>query len=421
MSDSRRMPGLDEVPPKSFFERYGFGLILSAALTALLLWLDMEVVTHPDMGYGGIALALVAIFVGGPLAVALLITWSVYMIRSRGNMPGKAHLLMFVPPLLSLFVIPLADDIRTSDAERFRDAHPAMTEIHVNLSGKPLWLAPDVLASVGSTTSIQMPMKPAPWASFVSFTRYPDSTSLSSGAFPYDGVRLRDGVSTYTYGTGETNGQGNANGRSVSLVQLPYPDLQPLASLKDRGVPVVHQYFHYGDRVEVAPTLNPPVSDDELRGKVPNLVRFYLSHRLPPAIARLEVGGQTLAMGAEGPIEADASCRRAYASAGYALTDLGRALKLRWQTLDNPWQWHEASLTLPALPAAPRGMPTSLPSVLLYFPGGDRVSAERFQMWRLEDGRSGLQATGLPADVQADQVCGSAVDAYGPQVVTLPH
>ena len=403
--------------------RYGFGLGVSFALTALLLWIDVEVVSHPDMGYGGLLYIWVAIFIGAPLAVALVIAWLVYMVKSRGNLPGRVHLLMIVPPLLSLFVIPLADDIRQAGADRFSERHPAIHETHVNLSGRPLWLAPGVDGSTSSGAPPEMPMRPGPSATFVSFTRYPDDLSLKAGSFPYDGTRLREGIETYAYGTGDAEASAKGGGRTVPLVRLAYPDLHELTPYAPEQELLVYQYFHYGDRVEVAPGLASamPSHQDEPIRKVPRLVAFYLSRRIAPAIARVEVNGQTLAIGDGEPVAVDIECRRAYASAGYALVDPAASLKLRWQTLDDPWHWHEASLTLPPLRASTAGRPASFPSVLLYFTGGDRVAAERFQLLRLEDDRKGLMASGLPAGVPVAETCGSAMDGYDPDSVTLLH
>lgn len=403
--------------------RYGFGLGLSVALTALLLWIDVEVVSHPDMGYGGLLYIWAAIFIGAPLAVALVITWLVYMVKAGGKVPGRVHLLMFVPPLLSLFVIPVADDIRRADAERLSERHPAIEETHVNLSGRPLWLAPGVDGSTSSGAPPEMPMRPAPLARFVSFTRYPNDEGLKSGSFPYDGTRLRDGIATYTYGAGDAGDQAKASARTVPLVRLPYPDLHELTPYVPEQELVVYQYFHYGDRVEVAPGLAPamPSNQDELLRKVPRLAKFYMSRRIAPAIARVEVNGQTLAIGDDEPITVDAECRRPYASIGYALLDSAASIKLRWQTLDDPSHWHEASLALPPLRTSTAGKPASFPSVLLYFTGDDRVAAERFQLLRLDDDRKGLLASGLPAGVPAAETCGSAMDGYDPETVTLLH
>ncbi len=421
MSDGPQSPIERTAEARPSFGKYWLGLALSLALTGLLLWIDVSMLSHRDVGYGAIAYMLAAIFIGAPLAVALVITWLIYMARAHGRLPGRVHLLMFVPPLLSLLVIPVGEDIRRADADQFSERHPAIQETHVNLSGRPLWLAPDVNGSTSSGAPPAMPMRPGPWARFVSFTRYPDAQALNAGSFPYDGTRLRDGIDTYSYGTGDAQDQFKAGGRTVPLVRLPYPDIHELTPYESEHVLLVYQYFHYGDRVEVAPGLaNMALStQDALLRNAPHLVKFYMSNRVAPAIARVEVNGQTLAVGSDGPIEADAQCRYAYTPIGYALLDLGASLKLRWQTLDDPGHWREASLTLPPLRAEATGVPTSFPSVLLYFTGDGHVAAERFQLLKLDGDRSGLLATGRPAGVPAGETCGSAVDGYNPASGTL--
>lgn len=416
-------------PPPPSLQRYWLGLALSAAVTALLLWIDVAVISHPDMGYGGIFYLLAAMFIGGPLAMALLVTWLVYMFRARGNLPRRVHLWMWMPPLLSLFVIPVASGIQRVDAADFSERHPPILETHVNLSGRPLWLGPDVQGTDSSGALPERPLRPWPEARFVSFTRYPGKDELVAGTFPYDGTRLRDGIDTYAYGVPDPGGEPKSGGPSVPLIRLPYPDLHELTPYESEDSLLVYQYFHYGDRVEVAPAIArmAATTEDKLLHKVPRLVEFYASNRTL-AIARAEVNGQALAVGASGPIAADPACQRAYIPIGYALVDPGAPLKLRWQTLDDPtqgnptqdspWHWHEASLTLPPWKTSKRGIAVSFPSVLLYFTGGDGVAAERFELLELGD-RRGLLATGRPAGVPADKVCGSAADGYGPGVRVL--
>ncbi|WP_199030809.1 hypothetical protein [Ralstonia sp. ASV6] len=401
--------------------RYWFGMVLGIALGLWLGGLSLAAVLTPNLGYGAIGLVMLAIFVGGPLAAALVITWIVYMAKARGSLPGRIHAVMFAPPLLAMCIVPAAMEMESANARRFSDAHPAIHETHVNLSGGPLWLAPDVDGNNASDAPPKMPMEPGPNARFVSLTRYPDRAGVAAGTFPYDGAHLRASIDTYTYGSSNPEGWSTTNGRTVPLVRLPYPDLHKVSRFVPEPWVLVHQYFHYGDHVEMAPSLNlgAASTEDALIGKVGNLVQFHLSNHVAPVIVRLEVNGQTLVLGRNGAIEANTHCTWAYTRAGEALVDLGTPLKLRWQTRDDPGHWHEASLNMPALRAAPRGAPVSLPSVLLYFTGKGYVAAERFQLFEAGGDRRALLASGLPASVPADETCGSAIDAFNPEVVTL--
>ena len=400
--------------------RYWPGMLVGIALGLWLGALSLMAVFTPHLDYGLIVLLLLAVAVGGPLAVILLIVWFVYMTKARGHLPGRVHGLMFGPPLLALSIVPISMEVEQWQSQRFSDAHPAIHETHVNLSGRPLWLAPEVSGNDSSGAPPRMPMRPGPWAQFVSFSRYPGKDEVAAGTFPYAGVQLRAGIQTYVYGVPNEDGWSTAKGHAVPLVRMPYPDLHEVARHQPEPWVLVYEYFHYGDHVEVAPSLSLQAASNEegLIGKVDRLVQFKLSNHVAPAIARLEVNGQNLVLGRDGSIKPDTDCHWANTPAGEALVDLGASLKLRWQTVDDPAQWHEASLTMPPLRTVASGTPASLPSVVLYFTSKGQVAAERFQL--LRDGeRSLLLASGLPAGVPADETCGSAADGFNPDTVTL--
>lgn len=69
------------------YRRYLFGIILSIALAGWLATLGIIAVTSPNLGWGIVALITAAIWVGGPVAILLVITWFVYLARDRGLMP----------------------------------------------------------------------------------------------------------------------------------------------------------------------------------------------------------------------------------------------------------------------------------------------------------------------------------------------
>lgn len=404
-------------------ERYGLGIILGVALGLWLGALSLVALFTPHLDYGVIVLLMLAVAVGGPLAVVLLAVWILYLLKARGRLPGKVHGWMFGPPLLALCIMPVSMEWEQSRARGFMDDHPAIYETHVNLSGGPLWLAPDAQGHDVTGSPPPMPLRSGASAQFVSFMRYPRKEDVAAGSFPYDGAHLRSGIDTYTYGLANAaDGWSTERGRTVPLLRLPYPDLHEVTRYEQEQVVLVQQYFHYGDHVELAPSLalRAMSNDEKLLGKVDRLVQFQLSRHAMPAIARLEVNGQTLTPDLHGAIAPDADCTRAFTPAGEALLDLGASLKLRWQTLDDPGHWRTASITLPPLRTVSRGAPASLPSVLLYFTGNDQVAAERFQLLRQGD-RLALLASGLPAGVRRDQTCGSAMDGFDATTVTLLH
>jgi hypothetical protein len=287
-----------------------------------------------------------------------------------------------------------------------------MHETHVNLSHQPLWLKWAGHASTSSGSGPEMPIKPGQQ---VSFTLYPDVEGVESKAFPYDGSRLREGAVTYlAFGPAPGHAEERASsGRDLPLVRLPYPDLRALTRYAPESELLVHQYFHYDDRVEVAPGLKWRMvwADDPLFAKAGALTMFHVSNRLAPAVARVEVNGQTLELAS---ISTDIPCAdmHAYQPAGLALVDPGQPLRVRWQTLDAPGRWREAPVAVPPLRAPARGRDLQLPGVLLYFTSGGQVAVEHFRLLGLPGDQSGLLASGLPAGVPTSETCGSAESRF---------
>lgn len=117
---------------------YLFGIIVSFALATLLASLGLLAVFSDNLGWGMAALLSYGILYGGPLAIVLALTWVAYLVRDRGKVPGRVHALLFLPSLLALLIVPVDDTVRRAGANRFREANPAITENHVNFSGRTL-------------------------------------------------------------------------------------------------------------------------------------------------------------------------------------------------------------------------------------------------------------------------------------------
>lgn len=400
---------------------YRLGIVLSATLAIFLSALSLIALFTPNLDYGVVMLILLAVVIGVPLCIALLVTWFVYDRRAPEGLPLKLHIAMFVPTLAAVSIIPIAGAMESTARAWFSDAHPSIREIHVNMSGRPLWLA------VGATTTysggvLQMPLESGSKAKFVGFTRNPSREEISAGTFPYEGSRLRAGEHVYVYATSDEEGH-PLSIRPRPLVQMPYPDLGRFSSNVRESELLVYQYFHYYDHVEVVPTLD-LIEMSKLKGAArppSHLVSFFLSNLYPPGLARLEVNGQAVVLGRDSNIASEASCYRPRGLAGDALVDIDKPLVIRWQTLGAPERWYEArGVVVPSFGHDAKGViDASVPSVMLYFLGNDMVKAERFQELRLRGDRPALRATGLPAGVSADKACGSAADMFNRSVVTV--
>lgn len=404
------------------YRPYLFGLIRSFALAGWLAALGIIAVSDPTLGWGIIALITAAIWVGGPLAILLIITWIAYLVRDRGQIPGRIHALLIVPTLLALLIYPAYESIEQVKRDGFSAAHPYISETHVNMSGKDLWIDTSPYASTGSGAGPQLPLSAGEPQRFAAFNRYPNASA--STPFPYDGARLRDGITQYAYRTPAELAQTPA----VPLNRLPYPDLKPLRSASGQSDASLlrYLYFHYPDHVDVAPALGrlSGMTEDRLEGnKQKGLVLLKAHNYTPSAIVRLEINGQTLDIGdralkSNAPLPA--ACHDFATPIGGAFVDIDRALTLRWQTLDAPQTWHEATLRVPAFnKPQPVDGESTLMRVQLYFLPDGSVEGERFVQVRLAKGQLGIRATGVPAPAIAYASCGSAFSAFNPQTVKL--
>ncbi len=163
---------------------YWFGIAVSLLLAGLVAFLGVVAVSSDNLGWGMAALLSYGVLFGGPLALVLALTWIVYMVRGRGDVPGRVHALLFLPTLLALLIVPVGDAIEQSRRDRFSEAHPAIAETHVNLSGDTVWL--DMRqASTSMGASPYLEPASAGNRAFSSFRRYPGPSS--GAAFPYEG------------------------------------------------------------------------------------------------------------------------------------------------------------------------------------------------------------------------------------------
>lgn len=399
------------------YRNYRVGIGVSLVLAALIATLSLIAVATPNLGWGIVALATIAIWAGVPLLGLLLLAWLRYMVRQRGHLPGRVHALMFVPTTAAMLIIPLWHSLQSSWDNVTGGARASIAELHVNLSAQPLWLDTSPHASTGSGAGPDLPMQGDTPERFMAFHRYPNAQSDADRAFPYEGGRLKRSVDHYRYATPS----GDRAVTDVPLVRQPYPDLAPFnAAWRHPGTPeVVHIYYHYNDHVEVAPTLarlSGFTADDLERSRFEGLVLFRIHNYGSAPIVRLEVNGTALDIGdtAIARIPAAPEDCTAY---GYpdsaALLSLDAPLQVRWQTIDAPTRWHSARLQVPAYrqPQPLQGQST-LQRVLLYMLPDDALAAERYAEVFEGDTLRGIKASGLPASAAAYALCGSARATY---------
>lgn len=398
---------------------YLFGIIVSFLLAGLLAFLGVVAVSSSNLGWGAAALLAYAVLFGGPLAIVLVLTWIVYLVRDRGNVPGRVHALLFVPTLLAALIVPVGESIEQSRRDSFREANPAIAETHVNLSGRTIWLDTR-LASFNSGGTPYMEPASGEHRNFSSFRRYPRPETLASDEFPYEGARLKEGAARYTYF--DVDGKAGA---SLPLRRLPYPDLGKLRSAYAYGEAglLVYQYFHYADHVEVAPSIarfSGMTEQTMESARIPGLAIFSLENHTPETIARVEIDGQTWDMGSYAARSLLSRPCDPVHGGSPVLLDLEQPVRVRWQALENPQAWHEATVAVPAFSEAGKADPnTGLLRVRLYFLPDGTVAAERYKEIRSRGDKLAIRSTGLPSSAQPYVSCGGAYAGYNPQTVTL--
>ncbi|WP_285319446.1 hypothetical protein [Stenotrophomonas maltophilia group sp. Smal35] len=399
------------------YRPYRVGIGVSLLLAVLIAALSLIAVATPNLGWGIVALATVAIWVGLPLLLVLLLVWLRYMVRQRGRVPGRVHALMFAPTTAALLIVPVWLSLQRSWDSVAGGSRAPIAEMHINLSGQPLWLDTSPYASTGSGAGPDLPMQGDTPERFMAFHRYPNTQSDADRAFPYEDARLKRSVDHYRYATPS----GDRAVTDVPLVRQAYPDTTPFnAGWRRTGTPeLVHLYYHYSDHVEVAPTLArlSGLTADELeRSRFEGLVLFKIHNYGSAPIVRMEVNGTALDIGdraiASIPV-APGDCTAYGYPLGAALLSLDAPLQVRWQAVDAPAHWHSARVQVPAFrqPLPLQGQST-LQRVLLYVLPDGTLAAERYAEVFEGDTLRGIKATGLPTSAATHAVCGSARASY---------
>lgn len=407
-------------------DNYLPGIIISLLLAGWLALLSIAAVTTDDLGWGAIGLLLGALFIGGPLAILLVIFWVVYMRRSRGQLPGRLHALLILPTLCALIIIPIGETIKEQKRNNFIDRYPPISEIHINLSGQDLGLDDEPL-TLASRSEAGPILSAANAERFVELSNYPRPETIQAQTFPYDGGHLKANINTYRYMRAPYYNAPPAH-PPVALRRRPYPDLKGLSKItgESESALLVQLYFHYPDYVELAPAIAGFVSSMNIATKdktAQQPVIFDLYNYLPSPIVRLEVNGQTLDLGDHAAYSTPplpSRCRDFPKPSGAAFVDPGQPLTLRWQTLDQPQRWRMATVEVPGFSRPlPENEKNELNRVLFYFLPDGTVAAERYLEIRSGEGKLAIRATGVPPQAHPYASCGSIYSRYNPEMVKL--
>ncbi len=364
------------------------------------------------------------IFVLGAIVIILGILFITNLIFTVVNIkqhaPPLAYLFAWGPILLALTIALIGNNIKEAKKEAYEQSHPNIEELHINLSGKHLWIS-----ETGAETMLANPPE-----QFSQITRYAGG---GDKMIAYQGSRLAESYKDISIYASNTE---SADDRTVLTLPVfqskTYPDvtsiIPKIGSLSAGFKPteasiLVYQYFYYPDRVEVAPALSLAGSDSmDLWGADVPLVNVNVSNYQAQAIARLEIDGQSLSMKYQSlPIKIDVrNCFGSKLSAPI-LNTLNAPLKVRWQFLEPNPAWHEAVVKVPQFPAL-----KSKPDwkkrdtgVYLYFLKDGSVAAQWQQVVTFKDEKKGIRTTEVSPKLPEPAACGTAEDNWGDETVRI--
>jgi hypothetical protein len=399
-------PAPTGAPVKSFTGGAVVGGLMALVMAGLLL------ISFIDEHYF-FYLLILAVIVLGPLLLLNLVFFAVYLKRRA---PARAYWLMWGPPFGVLAGLwPFISGQQISD-KLFERAHPNIREVHVNLSGHSLWLDPESTVNDAKGAGELPGNQPG---HFASFTRYAQTYYGKDRMLAYSGSRLAADFTSQRVFPGEP-AETAALLRPVVLA-APYPDLARFLSRErispqDEAGFLVYLYYHYADRVEVAPALRLAGSQAmDLWGQPLPVVSFHLANLRALPLARLEIDGQAIDLGdaafASESAEGNGCVYRNYEA--HAVNALSRPLKVRWQFAQPATPWHEAVVSVPQFDPArrPKGSAQTI-NVELYFQDDDSVVAERSLAFDQAQQKFALWTTGPAPSLRRPAPCGTAADRY---------
>jgi hypothetical protein len=399
-------------------KRFIAGPIVGITSALVMAWLaKFYFLSDSQSGaYGaGLILIVVAIAVLAPLLLANLVLSIRYLHRDA---PERTFAWMWLPPLAVLVALWVILGVKNQQQRSIEAAHPKIEEVHINLTGRSLWLDPEEAAiSAGGNEEMRgnSPEK------FVKLTRYFGHASGRGDdkMAAYHVARLADSFREMRV----FYGQPADTSPTIVPVNRPTAFPEVKAFIKHSSgwggeeQDIEYLYYHYPDHVDVVPALSVSY-EQSMRwwGTEVPLVEFHIANLGTRPIARLEIDGQAIALGDEAftPESAKDSACRSRNFAAYAVNHLAAPLKVRWQLAQANPSWHEANVVVPEFGSgkAPQGNIHST-SVDLYFQADDSVVAERSQFMDLPQGRSAIRTTGPAVPLLRKPPCGFAPERYG--------
>lgn len=385
-----------------------FAVIFGLALAALLTNLSLSALSPLNSTYAGIGLMFAAIGLGLPLfLITLCIT--IYLAYKRSVGPVLA-IVTWLPVLASLAIIPVSEFFRVEEMAAYASTHPTVTEIHVNLTGRDLRFDPVI--------GPHPLMEGTKSDDFLEVRRDPASNRGDKMA-AYRGVLLAPDFKSMQVIYGPP---GKEAATSVPVMVAPTPAhwtpfIPELGTRLARLM--VHFYYHYPDRVEVASVIDWDDGNTREYNNGKPASGLFIHNLTSETVVRLEVNGETVPFyWGLTPLRGE-DCTVSHSTA--VLGANPKKLTVRWQTAQSAPIWNEATPTVPTFRnPIPAGSSVTSKSVHLFLQQDGQVTVQRAQTYSTPARRDSVRASEpLPA-FKAPPACGDAVDQYPPMLERSP-
>jgi hypothetical protein len=396
------------------------GPIVGVATALVMAWLLISLANLGNNALGLYPIVLGAVTVLAPLLLATIVLSFVYL---RRGAPGYTFAWMWLPPLLVLVSLLVIEGLQTLQKQAIETAHPNIREVHINLSGRSLWLNPE---DVANSTDGAVEMSGSTPEKFAAFTRYYGNYyGTEDKMAAYNVARLADSFREMRIFYGQP-----ANTQPSILPvnrASAFPDLTTFIdrlSFKGGEASVIgYWYYHYLEHVDVVPAISLSGSQSmDLWGSGVPLPEFHIANLGTQPIARIEINGQAIALGSEAfrPEGSENSSCTSRNFQTYAVSHLDAPLKLRWQLAQTNPSWHQASVVVPEFSSgqSPIAQIRST-SVELYFQADGSVVAERSQVGELSQGKLAIRTTGPAEPLLSKPPCGFAPDRFSEEVTVI--
>ena len=413
MTDSLSKPQQNLIPSVIF------GLLFAATLLFSVgvfegWWLQSQTSNAVGLIFVLLVLAVVAL-------IFLIAVIALTIINIKQKTTFWPYVCLWAPAFLVLIGLGMLQHFKEFKQESFEQNHPNISELHVNLSSKYLWLATNGYDA-----------QPIGRDQFLENTRYA-SDGLENMA-EYAGSRLASSFKNMSLYASDTEALEAKTVLTLPVIQpSQYPDVASFFKLVEADSLVsykpteaglwVYQYYYYDDHIDAVPAINLSGSASmALWGSNLPVVAIHIVNLQAKSLARVEVDGATLALG-NSPLppenDPNACNHRNYTS--YIINQFNAPIKVRWQFAEANPQWYEAVVTLPKLnsPKAKPDWSKREDNVFLYFQKNAAVAAQWQQVVTFKDDKLGIRTTAIEPALIEPAPCGNAADSWDETVVRV--